>query len=46
MYALPTRPPKRAAFVFDSDNSPPPLPCHISFLWGEVDEADLIGPLG
>ena len=46
-YASPKRPPKRGAFVFASDNSPAPLPNHISFLWSEVDEAmvSLLSPL-
>ena len=47
-YAAPTqRPPLRAAFVFASDNSPAPLPSHISFLWSEVDDAmvSLLSPL-
>ena len=46
-YATPQRPPKRGAFVFASDNSPAPLPCHVSFLWSEVDEAmvSLLSPL-
>ena len=39
--------PKRGAFIFADDNSPSPLPCHISFLWSEVDEAmaSLLSPL-
>eukprot|EP00908_Phaeocystis_cordata_P017072 Transcript_28407.p2 GENE.Transcript_28407~~Transcript_28407.p2 ORF type:complete len:235 (-),score=70.73 Transcript_28407:46-750(-) len=47
-YAAPERrPPPRAAFVFASDNSPAPLPNHISFLWSEVDDAmvSLLSPL-
>ena len=46
-YASPKRPPKRGAFIFASDNSPAPLPNHISFLWSEVDEAmvSLLSPL-
>ena len=46
-YATPARPPARAAFVFAADNSPAPLPCHISFLWNEVDDAmiSLLSPL-
>jgi len=40
-------PPGRGAFVFAADNSPLPLPCHISFLWSEVDDAmgSLLSPL-
>jgi pimeloyl-ACP methyl ester carboxylesterase len=38
-YMTPTKPPARGAFVFADDNSPLPLPCHISFLWAEVNEA-------
>jgi hypothetical protein len=40
-------PPSRAAFIFAADNTPSPLPCHISFLWREVDEAmaSLLAPL-
>ena len=35
------------AFVFAGDNSPAPLPNHISFLWSEVDDAmvSLLSPL-
>ena len=46
-YASPRNPPKRGAFVFASDNSPAPLPNHISFLWSEVDDAmgSLLSPL-
>ena len=38
-YATPKDPPALASFIFAEDNSPAPLPCHISFLWGQVDEA-------
>ena len=39
-FATPGKPPpRRGAFVFASDNTPSPLPSHISFLWSEVDEA-------
>ena len=39
-YASPSRrPPSRASFIFSDENTPAPLPCHISFLWSEVDEA-------
>ncbi|KAL1503119.1 hypothetical protein AB1Y20_011182 [Prymnesium parvum] len=46
-YAVPSRPPPVAAFVFAEDNTPLPLPCHISFLWREVNDAmcSLLGPL-
>ena len=46
-YAQPSKPPARGAFVFAADNTPAPLPCHISFLWREVDEAmaSLLSPL-
>lgn len=46
-YASPERSPKRGAFIFASDNSPAPLPNHISFLWSEVDGAmvSLLSPL-
>ena len=46
-YAAPGQKPKRGAFIFASDNTPAPLPCHISFLWREVDEAmiGLLSPL-
>ena len=38
-YPTPARPPARGAFVFAADNSAAPLPCHISFLWSEVNDA-------
>ena len=47
-YASPTASlPPRAAFIFTADNTPAPLPNHISFLWKEVDEsmASLLSPL-
>jgi len=47
-YASPREaPPPRGAFVFADDNSPAPLPSHISFLWSEVDDAmvSLLSPL-
>lgn len=47
-YTTPAKPPPaRGAFVFASDNTPAPLPCHISFLWSEVDDAmaSLLSPL-
>ena len=47
-YASPrAAPPPRAAFVFADDNSPAPLPNHISFLWSDVDDAmiSLLSPL-
>ena len=46
-YATPAKAPARGAFVFAADNTPAPLPCHISFLWREVDEAmaSLLAPL-
>lgn len=46
-YAKPGKRPMRAAFIYNEDNSPAPLPNHISFLWREVDDAmiDLLSPV-
>lgn len=47
-YASPaSAPPHRGCFIFTAENSPSPLPCHISFLWREVDDAmaSLLSPL-
>lgn len=46
-YAAPGKRPMRGAFIFADDNTPAPLPNHISFLWTGVNEAmiNLLSPL-